>query len=362
MRGLQFITSNPVADEMDQQALAADEARSREQQEFQSRYQHETQIGVDNALREGLSSIYPEPVGAPAGASASPGAVPGTASTGTSQPVSPTMPATPTDPNAALAARLAQTPGGGAAAFQLHQTSQQQQTAARKELNDRIYEAFKSNDPSALAYARTMAEQSGLQLPPELWSNAQARAKFVGMVEQMKSMGLEPHQMGQYLRGAQSAGGDDMSQLQGGLAAVPRETKVSGTITGNDGSVYFYNDQGGVTQAQAGGKPIHGYVGRGGRGGSGSVFQQKQQAWLASHPGDAQGALEFASGIKRMTDQDAWVMAVKMAQEDAKNDYTGEFNVDTRARELFGILQAVPAEAPPGGAPPPAGNDPLGIR
>lgn len=54
----------------------------------------------------------------------------------------------------------------------------------------------------------------------------------------------------------------------------------------------------------------------GGAGGRSSVFGQKQQAWLDAHPGDTQGALDFAGGHKTMSAPQARTAAAAQAARD----------------------------------------------
>lgn len=58
----------------------------------------------------------------------------------------------------------------------------------------------------------------------------------------------------------------------------------------------------------------------GGAGSSGGVSKWKHDAWLAAHPGDVNGALEYASGRKQMSAFDANKAAMTMAQRDIANN------------------------------------------
>jgi hypothetical protein len=59
-------------------------------------------------------------------------------------------------------------------------------------------------------------------------------------------------------------------------------------------------------------REVWGPGGRGGGGGS-SVFQQKRSAWLALHPGDDAGALDYASGRRRLGNTDLRLSAERLA-------------------------------------------------
>lgn len=57
---------------------------------------------------------------------------------------------------------------------------------------------------------------------------------------------------------------------------------------------------------------------KGGYGTKGqSVFQQKQSAWLAAHPGDTQGSLDYASGQKKLSGGDRLKSAYALANSEA---------------------------------------------
>jgi hypothetical protein len=96
--------------------------------------------------------------------------------------------------------------------------------------------------------------------------------------------------------------------------------------------------------------------------GRASVFEQKRGAWLALYPGDQQGALDYASGLKRTTPQENWTIAVKAAQEQLKYDFNYAAlpsdkqaeQVQAVARALYGVLSDVPSLTA-GPTPPPPG-------
>jgi hypothetical protein len=57
-----------------------------------------------------------------------------------------------------------------------------------------------------------------------------------------------------------------------------------------------------------------------GGGHAGGVYEVKRQAYLAVHKGDEQGALEYASGHKSMSDTDVQKAAAQLAQKDAATE------------------------------------------
>lgn len=88
-------------------------------------------------------------------------------------------------------------------------------------------------------------------------------------------------------------------------------------------------------------------------GGSTSATQYKHDAWLAAHPGDEQGALDYAGGHRTMTSADANRSAYNIATQELRGMAIPPANtsewLDKRAKEISGKLTA-PAPAP---QPPP---------
>lgn len=58
------------------------------------------------------------------------------------------------------------------------------------------------------------------------------------------------------------------------------------------------------------------YAGKGAAGGKPSVFEERRQAYLAVHPDDSIGALDYASGHAQMTDQEINKSALTLAEKD----------------------------------------------
>lgn len=103
-----------------------------------------------------------------------------------------------------------------------------------------------------------------------------------------------------------------------------------------------------------------------GAGGRSSVFQQKQTAWLEVHPGDSQGALDYASGRREMSTAEKVKSANSQAAREINNNMQLKFGnqaarehaINKRATEIYGQLQtglgtpaAPAAPAAPGAAP-----------
>lgn len=98
----------------------------------------------------------------------------------------------------------------------------------------------------------------------------------------------------------------------------------------------------------------------GGRGRA-SVFEQKRLAWLARHPDDEDGALDYASGRKTLGDTDLRLAAERLANS-LKDPRTGQ-PLDARAKKVAADDIFVRLTATRKGAEPAApNNDPLGLR
>ncbi|MBK8200429.1 MAG: hypothetical protein IPK75_18935 [Acidobacteria bacterium] len=95
-------------------------------------------------------------------------------------------------------------------------------------------------------------------------------------------------------------------------------------------------------------------------GGRQSVFEQKRAAWLAVHPGDEQGALDYSAGRKTMSPADEMKAATQIATNEARSllrPPSGNY-VKDRADEIVrgwrggGAAPAAPAMQRPAGGPP----------
>lgn len=221
-------------------------------------------------------------------------------------------------------------PLAGNTAYKLYSGEQERQNRVA----DKVYEMLKSNAPDQISYARVMAQQHGIIIPDEIFVNAQSRGRFVGMIETGKSMGYTPQQFAAFL--AETTKNGSMGQdIQAGAAA-------------------------------AGKLPGGRYTGHRSGGAGGSVFQQKQAAWLKVHPNDRQGALDYASGRRQMTYADTVKLADQMVAREASSSMRPMSPAQrTQKREEYIKMirqqgHAEPAQASPG-APPtaPVSNYPM---
>jgi hypothetical protein len=285
--------------------------------------------GVDAAIREGLKPPVPQ---APA-----PGPVDQVRGQGPqrieSAPLPPTQAAPAAAPQAVapqqrvgtqVANRLAQTPGGGRAALQLRQGDEKQKDADET----RVFHYL--SNPNTAHLGMDLANRIGMQIPPQLASN---NAFWQGTAIAKQLYPDNPAAAQKFVTAfSQGGGGDVQAATQAGVqaAGAPVKRRRYGTVQGDDGIVFYdvedpshqiggppqtrgqfvTDDSGnmqflrqGRTQAEpvtnAAGQPLSGQR-FGARAGQASVFQQKQQAWLAANPGDVQGALAYASGTKQV--------------------------------------------------------------
>lgn len=88
--------------------------------------------------------------------------------------------------------------------------------------------------------------------------------------------------------------------------------------------------------------------GAAGGGAKDSVFKQKQAAWLASHPGDEHGALDYAGGRRKASPAEEQ----KMAASIAKAEFSGAFNVPPEKVQAR-VQEIMQSWRTPGAAPPP---------
>jgi hypothetical protein len=97
-----------------------------------------------------------------------------------------------------------------------------------------------------------------------------------------------------------------------------------------------------------------------------SVFQQKQTAWLAVHPGDNEGALAYASGRRQMSEAEMAKSALSMANAEIKNNQMLRYKnqaeqaaaIQKRAAEIAQMLRTgfAPQPTAPTAPATPAGS------
>lgn len=138
--------------------------------------------------------------------------------------------------------------------------------------------------------------------------------------------------------------------------AKPLTPQGKGTFVGLDteGHGIYYDP---VTGKETHGEAVISSARYGGRGGN-SVFAAKQTAWLTAHPGDTQGALDYAGGLrgKQLTDQQIQTASVAQATKElsalalaGNPPPDGEGFITSRAQEIATDLRAAPGAGGGGG-------------
>lgn len=280
----------------------------------------------------------------------------------------------------ALSQAYANTPGGGQAAVKLNYAD----VAAQTEVMHRAFE-MAATDP---VMAQQFAQNAGMPIPPQMQAvmqNAGARQQVLGIFDDASK--LYPNerdavQKWQYVQGRMQSLREQANNpnaaappMQPGAAPVqPREPKPDFepqaiTTFGQDAQghtqpyvgVFDPNAQTVTPTDVQGVARGSGSIGRSFMsGGANSVYADKQQAWLAVHPGDAAGALEYASGHKQMNQADLYKSAHTMAYQEVTNDPSIKpaakaVELQKRQNAYFQTLQSLngmPAAAPAGGGAP----------
>src|SRR5262249_42014113 len=161
--------------------------------------------------------------------------------------------------------------------------------------------------------AEELGRQAGhAEIPRAIVEDADLRASVTAAADTAKT--LYPNRPELQLKYIQGAITDAMSRKQQGQPAnTPTAPyQVTGAPTPTAADVHNFEEVSGTKDGvpgvwtfdrRTGQREFHPNETVSGRGAGGreSVFQLKQQAWLASHPGDAQGALDYASGRRAMS-------------------------------------------------------------
>lgn len=169
--------------------------------------------------------------------------------------------------------------------------------------------------------AAEIARREGIDIPEQFLTNATAR----NAVLMAHDLGYaDPAQAAQFTQALLGNGGNVQAAMQTAGPARPKPVAYKPPayklepVMGPDGKLSYASwDPSRGTLTPIGGdftpapKP--------GGGGSGSVYEQKRQAWLALYPGDQAGALEYAGGRSRISDAELRTKAMALAQEQWKS-------------------------------------------
>jgi hypothetical protein len=262
---------------------------------------------------------------------------------------------------------------------------------------DGFYKSLDLANSGRVDEAKAVAQATGQQIPDVVFQNAEVRAAISAAAQRAKeAYPNRPRDQQTFIQGYIQ----DMAQRrQGGQAAnapaapyqVPgapeppedttkssyeivhrQETDANGqpvvrsyTFNKTTGEFEPVEGSGAFTRAAGAG---------GGAAGRQSVFQQKQAAFLAVYPGDNQGALDYASGRRQLSDPEIAKSAFSLATREIANNQMLKFKgqaeqtaaIQKRAAEIaqtlrtgFGGAAAPAAGAPAGGPGQPPG---LGTR
>lgn len=90
-------------------------------------------------------------------------------------------------------------------------------------------------------------------------------------------------------------------------------------------------------------------------GGAGSASSWKYNAWLAVHPDDTEGALDFVAGHKQLSQPDAMRYGYEQASKELSSGQINQSDVDARAKEVAATIYGPGKTAAATSAPPAAG-------
>lgn len=286
----------------------------------------------------------------------------------TTPPISPTTDPRRTDMRPVID-KLVKAPGGGQTALSLFSADRAQRTELakldRQTKLDGMKEflaAIKDGDPQL---ARFTAQQYNLGVPDVFFSDRShmMRAR-VATATADKLFGKEnPNATLAYVKGYLEAGpgaSADQASLAGlnAVKAAGVGGRVAGHYVGEGDEVIMYDRQGNRVQGNSPtalpkARPRANAAG-------GSVYETKRKAYLSVHPGDNQGALDYAAGRRTVPEAQLrnWVeTAVSREEGKQVRPFTPAQRAERRAyyEQAFGIKGA-------GGATPAAGSPAPGAR
>lgn len=400
---LRFITSNPVTEGLKEgeQRRSEDLRQENEAARIDEAKRHSTEEqGTDAAIRSALRptpTITPTPA-APPQQGLDPTAMASAASEGRPMPPAPVpaptagpapMPGQPVaapqaSPTDHVAAALSRVPGGGRMALTLTQNSER-----RRDQQEQNVLHYLSN-PQTADIGMQMAQRIGMNIPPQLASNtnfwqASAIAKQlyegdIAAAQKFTSAFVQSQQpdINAKVNDAVAAAGAPVrkkhyavAQGDNGLVFydVENPTNQVAGPTKTTGQ-YITDDKGGVQFIQSGqtvsrpittpdGQPLRGQK-FGEHGGNKSVYSQKYEGWLAAHPGDMQGALDFANNRKAVSPMDMQKVASQVASREAHESMTplGPDWLRSRTLELMQEWQKPGGGPTPPAAPAPTAHQP----
>lgn len=292
-------------------------------------------------------------------------------------------PASPVRASDRIAQAVSRVPGGGRMALQLTQNAER-----RRDMDETNVMRYLS-DPRTAHIGMEMAQRIGMQIPPQLaqntmfWQGASiAKDLYEGDIAAAQRFTAAY---------AQSQQPDIPTRVNEAITAagVPVRKKRYGVAQGDQGLVFYNvenpteqitgpkrpgtvmtNEKGEVVVAPAGGGEVTPYTqggqplkaqkfGTTGRGGN-SVYQTRYNLWLAAHPNDVNGALQYASGRRQLSPLEEQKIANQMAANEARQSMTplGADWVQKRTLEIINAVRQPATPAPAANGTPTASVSP----
>lgn len=276
MASLNFITSNSVPEIQNKIMRQSAADKIEDEQALRSRYDFDQKVRGAKALNAAINSIQARQNAAPVSSVPQPSAEPVAVPELTEDAASPIAQESAYQPPANAGQRVASPISTVAARpspkltrqdligalgtdastapqrFHLMQQdvahNEQQDQLRRQESNkaaDRVWELAKTNDPANLAQARALAQQHGIAIPEEFWTNKNSRARTIGIIDTMHRLGLRGDQIPAAFKNLQTAKGanddekliDAVSRVPAGLAWNPSARGSSGGGAASTGGV-----------------------------------------------------------------------------------------------------------------------------
>lgn len=266
----------------------------------------------------------------------------------------------------------------------------QQQATANTANLAQFYKVVDLLQAGNIDAARQLAEMGGQKLPPGMFENAQMRSTLALVAARAKEMyPNRPADQEKFIKAflqniqqakEQGAPTDQPQQVYD-VPGAPQPQESTGahnfdiynrSETGPDGkpvvkSYSFDKRTGTSTPIEGEGGLTRGTAAGGIGSGKTSVFQQKQGAYLAVHPGDAQGALDYASGKKNLTEPEIAKASIALARQEANADATMRYDskklaehLRTRPAQIAAMIRSgfAPAATAPSATPAPVRTAP----
>lgn len=96
----------------------------------------------------------------------------------------------------ALVENLANTPGSGKEAYNVYQGQQQSLSEKQETVWKNLREGVKTDNPDLIRMAKQQAEQWQIPIPPAFFDDPEVRSEIVRVIDEYKSAGYGPEQIG----------------------------------------------------------------------------------------------------------------------------------------------------------------------